>query len=59
LAESLGHSLVAEGLEETEQIIMLRDMGFSYAQGYYYSKPVDGAEASKLVGGPIPWDHPE
>lgn len=59
LAESLGHSLVAEGLEDTEQITMLRDMGFSYAQGYYYSKPVEGKDASKFVEGPIPWDHPE
>lgn len=59
LAESLGHSLVAEGLEETEQIVMLRDMGFSYAQGYYYSKPVEGVEASKIVKGPAPWVHPE
>ena len=58
LAESLGHSLVAEGLEDAQQIRMLRDMGFSYAQGYYYSKPVAGKDASEFVQGPIPWEHP-
>ncbi|MBL4836819.1 MAG: GGDEF domain-containing protein [Kordiimonadaceae bacterium] len=55
LSESLGHDLVVEGLEDLEQVIMLRDMGFPYAQGYFYSKPVNSAAATKIVLGPLPW----
>ncbi|TNE62041.1 MAG: EAL domain-containing protein [Alphaproteobacteria bacterium] len=55
LAQSLGHEVVAEGLEDTDHINMLRDMGFSFAQGYYYSKPVESASASEMVRGHLPW----
>jgi diguanylate cyclase (GGDEF)-like protein len=56
LARNLGHDVVAEGLEDLEHIEMLREMGFQYAQGYYYSKPVESAKASEYVAGNIPWD---
>jgi len=55
LAQSLGHEVVAEGLEDTEHIDMIRDMGFNFAQGYFYSKPVESAHASKYVTGIPPW----
>jgi diguanylate cyclase (GGDEF)-like protein len=56
LAQELGHEVVAEGLEDTEHIEMLRDMGFSFAQGFYYSKPVPSDEAGELVGGKLSWE---
>ncbi len=55
LAQNLGHDVVAEGLEDLEHIEMLRSMGFEYAQGYYYSKPVEASKASEYVAGNIPW----
>ncbi len=55
LAQSLGHEVVAEGLEDTAHINMLSDMGFSFAQGFYYSKPVDGNSATNMVTGALPW----
>ena len=41
LAESLNLSLVAEGVETSEQMEYLMDNGCHIIQGYYYSKPID------------------
>ncbi|WP_169542166.1 putative bifunctional diguanylate cyclase/phosphodiesterase [Solirubrobacter soli] len=40
LAQALGVTAVAEGVETGEQAIALRDLGCHVAQGYHYSKPV-------------------
>lgn len=56
LSKELGHEVVAEGIEDTDHIEMLRDMDFSFAQGFYYSKPVSCEEASEFVGGNHPWE---
>jgi Amt family ammonium transporter len=56
LSSDLGHEVVAEGIEDTDHIEMLRDMGFSFAQGFYYSKPVPSDEASQYVSGNHPWE---
>ncbi len=40
LAHSLSIKLVAEGVENIEQIEMLKEFNCEYAQGYYYSKPI-------------------
>ena len=55
LAKSLGHEVVAEGLEDIEHIQMLRDLDFGFGQGFYYSKPVADKEASEIVRGNLPW----
>lgn len=55
LAHNLGHEIVAEGLEDTDHIDMVTEMGFAFAQGFYYSRPVSGLEAAKMVHGELPW----
>lgn len=55
LAHNLGHEIVAEGLEDTDHIDMVTEMGFAFAQGFYYSRPVTTAEAAKMVHGDLPW----
>lgn len=55
LATNLGHEVVAEGLEDIAHINMLRDLKFSFGQGYYWSKPVAGDDASNMVRGTLPW----
>ncbi|MCJ9428982.1 putative bifunctional diguanylate cyclase/phosphodiesterase [Kordiimonas marina] len=55
LAKSLGHEVVAEGLEDLDHINMVDAMGFRLAQGYYYSKPVEGEGATTMVRGQLPW----
>ncbi|MGY2292684.1 EAL domain-containing protein [Pseudomonas sp. SDO528_S397] len=40
LGESLGVSVVAEGIETTQQHKQLREMGCRYGQGYFFAKPM-------------------
>ncbi|MHB1975006.1 MAG: EAL domain-containing protein, partial [Acidimicrobiales bacterium] len=57
---SLGHDLdmtvVAEGIETTEQLERLRRLGCDVGQGYLFSKAVPAAEvAGVLARGPASW----
>ena len=49
LAANLGMDVIAEGVESEEQLNFLKDMNCEFAQGYYYSKPVDSSLASEMV----------
>jgi diguanylate cyclase (GGDEF)-like protein/PAS domain S-box-containing protein len=49
LGQSLGMSTVAEGIEEYGQLAALRAMGCTFAQGFYFSRPVPAAEAGRLL----------
>jgi EAL domain-containing protein (putative c-di-GMP-specific phosphodiesterase class I) len=49
LGQSLGMSTVAEGIEEYGQLAALRAMGCTFAQGFYFSRPVPAAAAGRLL----------
>lgn len=49
LAESLKLSVVAEGIETTEQRGKLGAMGCQYGQGYLFSRPVCWQDAQRLL----------
>lgn len=49
LAHSLGMRVVAEGVEEREQLDMLRELGCDAVQGYFYSPPVPADEARAML----------
>ncbi len=51
LAHNLNMQVVAEGVESPEQATLLRELGCEYAQGFHFSKPVDGATVSGLLRG--------
>ena len=40
LARLLGLSTVAEGIEDEETGLLLAEMGCTYAQGYFYARPM-------------------
>ncbi len=49
LAHNLGMDVVAEGVETVEQVAHLLALGCEYAQGYYFSRPVETVEADRLI----------
>ena len=55
LAHNLGMDVVAEGVETAAQLARLRVMGCDYAQGYFFSKPVDGTVAGELLSAQPHW----
>jgi EAL domain-containing protein (putative c-di-GMP-specific phosphodiesterase class I) len=49
MAQSLGLSTVAEGVETPEQARRLRDLGATYIQGYYFSPPLAADACRRLL----------
>ncbi|MDB6143556.1 MAG: diguanylate phosphodiesterase [Pseudomonas sp.] len=52
MAESLDLTVVAEGVEDEETLLLLREMGAGQAQGYYFAKPMglEALLATSLIG---------
>jgi diguanylate cyclase (GGDEF)-like protein len=51
LAEGLGLSVVAEGVEREEQARALREAGCVYAQGFLYAQPLVPEELTRMLTG--------
>jgi diguanylate cyclase (GGDEF)-like protein/PAS domain S-box-containing protein len=49
LSHNLGMDVVAEGVEEASQLSILKGLKCEYAQGYFFSKPVDSKTAAALI----------
>ena len=49
LAKDLGLTVVAEGVETSEQLQFLREHGCDLVQGFYFSKPVTGKAFDDLI----------
>ncbi|MGN6788490.1 MAG: putative bifunctional diguanylate cyclase/phosphodiesterase [Rhodanobacteraceae bacterium] len=49
LAHNLGMDVIAEGPEDAEQVAQLRSIGCEFGQGYYFSRPVDLANAMAFL----------
>jgi diguanylate cyclase (GGDEF)-like protein/PAS domain S-box-containing protein len=54
LALNLGMDVVAEGVENIEQMVALQTLGCAHAQGFYFSRPVDLLAADLLIASQ-PW----
>ncbi len=53
LAQNLGMSVVAEGVETTDHEAFLKGLGCEMAQGYLYSKPLSPEEFEAYLAGQI------
>jgi EAL domain-containing protein (putative c-di-GMP-specific phosphodiesterase class I) len=42
-------AVVAEGVETTDQLRQLGDLGCDYGQGYLFSRPVGAGQAAELL----------
>jgi diguanylate cyclase (GGDEF)-like protein len=51
MAHSFNMSVIAEGVETTEQLAFLKALGCEYFQGYLFSKPVPAEQAVHCFGG--------
>ena len=52
-AGNLDLSVIAEGVETTEQLEKLQRLGGRFAQGYLFAKPLDADRAEDLLAS---WD---
>lgn len=51
IGHRLGLEVVAEGVEEEEQLELVCEMGCDLVQGYYHFKPMSAADTQKLLSG--------
>ncbi|WP_210795810.1 putative bifunctional diguanylate cyclase/phosphodiesterase [Pseudoalteromonas ostreae] len=49
IAHNLDLHVVAEGVEQAEQIVILKELNCETMQGYYYSKPLSRAEFTEFL----------
>jgi diguanylate cyclase (GGDEF)-like protein/PAS domain S-box-containing protein len=49
MASSLGLTTVAEGVETLDQVRRLRELGATYAQGFYFNPPLAADECGRLL----------
>jgi diguanylate cyclase (GGDEF)-like protein/PAS domain S-box-containing protein len=57
LARALGLTVVAEGVEDAEQLARLRELECDLAQGYYFARPLSGDDFSALLAAGSPFRH--
>ena len=57
LANNLGMHVIAEGVETEEQLNQLRLLKCQYAQGYYFSQPLDAAAADLFISNDVHSSH--
>lgn len=55
LAHKLNIDLIAEGVETKEQLAELKQMKCKYAQGYFFSKPLNSKAVEALMAAPVQW----
>lgn len=56
MANNLRLDVVAEGVETIEQVALLRQLHCSYAQGYYFSKPLSAEGTTALLRKEPAWE---
>jgi EAL domain-containing protein (putative c-di-GMP-specific phosphodiesterase class I) len=55
MAEALGMTVVAEGVEEHAHVEKLRALGCEFAQGYLFARPMPARELRELlIAGALP-----
>jgi diguanylate cyclase (GGDEF)-like protein/PAS domain S-box-containing protein len=49
IARDLGKKVIAEGVETADQLRIVREAGCDWAQGYFFSPPIDAIKARSLL----------
>jgi hypothetical protein len=58
MGRALGLAVVAEGIETTEQLGLLQEIGCASGQGFLFMPPVSGDQALNLIGRVLCAEHP-
>ena len=53
MAQNLDMKVVAEGVEDHDQVSLLREYGVDLAQGFLYSKPIPIEQFAEKYGLPV------
>ena len=59
MAKWLNMPVIAEGVEEKEQVEFLRGIGCEYVQGYYFAKPMPVSDYEELISNSETFKEPE
>ncbi len=51
LGRTLGHKVIAEGVETEQQLAMLRELGVQEGQGYLLARPMGAPQVDELLAG--------
>ncbi len=54
LAQALGMTVIAEGIERTDQLDRLNDLACEYGQGYLFARPLDADTTTRLLESAAP-----
>lgn len=49
LGNNLNMEVVAEGIETEEQLKLLQSIGYTWGQGYWFSRPLDASTATEFI----------
>jgi len=49
IGHNLGHGIIAEGVENAEQLALLQQLGCETVQGYLFSKPIEASAIQELL----------
>ena len=49
ISHVMNYEVIAEGVEEEDQLALLKEKGCDFIQGFIWGKPMDPREAAKLV----------
>jgi diguanylate cyclase (GGDEF)-like protein/PAS domain S-box-containing protein len=49
IAETLGHTTIAEGVESAAQVARLRELGCRFGQGYHLGMPMDARKTEEML----------
>ena len=55
IAESMGMTVIAEGVETQEQLEQLRSLNCGFAQGYLFSKPLKQQSVTQFIASAPRW----
>ena len=55
LAHKLGKKVVGEGIETSEQLDLMRELGSDFGQGFLFARPASAEGIDRILSSDLPW----